>query len=154
MYGSSYQREVGRYCRKKIEWWTLYGDVATDGDYLENTNETFHAAIRYRRNSKNQKRLGYSDTRPFAPGNMDDFALPAKQVDGRVGAGSTAVKAADPLLYKYPRPTKDGKGTELLTYEESRFGWYEKIYLAFHDQDEELRKRDGSIWKMVLGGEG
>ena len=76
---------------------------------LENTNETFHACLRYRRYCSNSTRLGAEDNRPFNPSNMktSGWTYPVQQIDGRIGAGVQVVK--DETLFNYFRTRKDKK---------------------------------------------
>ena len=80
---------------------------------------------------------------------------PQARKDGRVGAGQPA-DLSGPMTYVFDRPPpKSGKGAaEKVKIVESEMGYYEKMYLAFFDGDDDLRKRDGSIWKKVLNCEG
>ena len=74
---------------------------------------------------------------------MTGFTWPQAQVDGRIGAGSPTT-SLEPLSWT--------KATSVVR--ESQMGKWERVYLAFYDQDKELRDRDGSIWTKVLEGEG
>ena len=117
--------------------------VDSDGGILQNTNETFHAAIRIRRFSPNSRKLGAHDAGPFDPKSMKGWTWPCSQSDGRVGEPRQGK-----LEYS---ATIEGKKVVMT---ESEMGRHEKIYMAFYDQDSVLQKRDGSLWKKVFGGDG
>ena len=114
---------------------------------LNQSNETIHPAVRYRRFCKNQKKLGTDDAQPFDPVSLKGWIPPSAQKDGRVGEGC-------PVTTKGTLAWTKTIDNETKTMEESPMGKYEKMLLALYDQDAELRKRDGSIWTKVLGGDG
>ena len=91
---------------------------------LEDTNERFHACLRYLRYCSNSTRLGTENNRPIDLSNMktSGWTYPVQQIDGRIGAGIQAVK--DERLFKDKKT--------LLTQSESKLGTYEKLYLAFY----------------------
>ena len=149
--GSRIDRKVGLYCKPVWKHAWLWGDYVEEGAFLRNTNETFHPVVRYRQFCKRQGKLSYRDNGSYDPGSMKEWAWPRTQTDGRVGDAS-AIRSRDSLEWSRQRK-EDDKMIEL-KYKESPMGEYEKMYLAFYDQDKELRDRDGSIWKQVLGGDG
>ena len=147
--GSRIDRKPGLYCQPVWKVRTLTREeYVEDGDYLRNTNETFHPVVRYRHGCKRQAKLGYDDKGSYGPENMNDWTWPQTQADGRIGV-SPSTTSPDPLLW-----SRSKKGQGKLDCQESRMGKHERLYLAFYDQDKELRDRDGSIWKQILGGDG
>ncbi|KAL9610827.1 MAG: hypothetical protein Q9167_004496 [Letrouitia subvulpina] len=116
---------------------------------LRNTNETFHPVVRYRHFSDNSAKLGKlgaDDQGPYNPKAMNDWKWPSAQKDGRIGAASAG--KSDPKSFEYSRRIQN----KTVTVQESPMGWYEMLVLAMYDQDPALRRRDGSIWTKVLGG--
>ena len=43
---------------------------------------------------------------------------------------------------------------EKVAFTESKMGNLELLYLAFYDQDKDMKGKDSSIWKRVMGGDG
>ncbi len=128
--------------------------------YLENTNETFHPAIRYRLFCSKAASLGYNDCEAYAPGLLKEWIKPRTQPDGRIGQ-QPAAGTSGPSTYEFMRDgISDGGWTsktppaEKVPFTESKMGNLELVYLAFYDQDKDLKDKDGSIWKRVMGGDG
>ena len=153
-YGGEKTRTPMMYCHPetKSAWLPWNYDYLVQGSkFLENTNETFHPSLRYRRCCDNWEKLGAQDLGKYDTKNMDSWNWPTKQPDGRIGFEASSAKAGN---FAYSR--KRGKGEkETVTVQESPMGYYEQLLLAMYDQDSELRKRDSdSIWKRVIGGDG
>ena len=133
----------------------MYTKPESKSNYLENTNETVHPAIRYRHYCKNHPQLGAEDsyeklarTNPYDPSALAGWTWPSAQAepDDRIGA-APATSSKD-LSY-----TRDIAGTKV-TMPESVMGKYEKIYLALYDQDVPRKSGEMGVWKAVMGGEG
>ncbi len=128
--------------------------------YLQNTNETFHPIIRYRLFCNKAASLGYEDCEPYAPELLKQWTKPQAQSDGRIGQ-QPAVGTPGPSTYEFTRAgIRNGGWTsktppgQKVPFTESKMGNLELVYLAFYDQDKDMKDKDGSIWKRVVGGDG
>ena len=146
-WGGKQLRTPMMYCQPKVfpagymPWSTEY--IAQGTVPLKNTNETFHPSLRYRHFCKNQGKLDAHDQGPYNPESMSAWTWPSAQKDGQIGSTATGSTT-------YSRTI----GQNITEVKESTMGYYEQLLLAIYDQDPTLRKRDGSIWKKVLGGNG
>ena len=127
--------------------------------YLENTNETFHPALRIRLFSSKAASLGYDDCQAYDPTQLKTWTKPQAQPDGRVGR-QPAAATPGPSTYEVMRDGINNGSSwskppgEKKSFTESKMGNLELVYLAFYDQDPDLQDKDGSIWKRVIGGDG
>lgn len=144
MYGGRIDRKAGSY--KAPE--------ANPARYLQNTNETFHPAIRYRLFCSKAASLGYDDCQGYDPGLLKTWSKPQAQPDGRIGM-KPAAGTPGPSTYEFMREgISDGTPPrQKVPFTESKMGNLELIYLAFYDQDKDMQDKSGSIWKRVIGGD-
>ena len=154
-YGGEKTRTPMMYCHpvKTSAWLPWNYDYLVQGSkFLENTNETFHPSLRYRRCCGNQKKLGAQDRGKYDTKNMNSWTWPAGQLDGRIGLEGSSVSAGN-FAYSTSRVEEGVK--ETVTVQESRMGYYEQLLLAIYDQDLKLRGQNSdSIWREVIGGDG
>ena len=129
------------------------------GRYLQNTNETFHPAIRYRLSCSKAASLGYDDCEAYDPGLLKPWTKPQAQPDGRIGkqplASTPGASTWDFMregISDGGRRSKTPPGQKV-SFTESKMGNLELLYLAFYDQDKDMQDKDGSIWKRVIGGD-
>ena len=132
---------------------------ATPERYLQNTNETFHPAIRYRLFCSKAASLGYDDCEAYDPGLLKSWTKPQAQPDGRIGQ-QPAAGTPGPSTYEFMRDGISDGGWlsktppgQKVPFTESKMGNLELVYLAFYDQDKDMQNKDGSIWKRVIGGD-
>lgn len=133
-----YPRQPMYYHATKVTNTLLGPQTEVTKTLLQNTNETIHPAVRYRRFCKYNRTLGTNDTGAYDPEALKGWTPPNAQPDGRIGA---APVASQPKL-------KWTKGN--LTLPESTLGKWERFLLALYDQDADLVDRE-SVWKAVLG---
>lgn len=127
--------------------------------YLQNTNETFHPAIRYRLFCSKAASLGYDDCEGYDPALLQTWTKPQAQPDGRIGK-EPAASTPGPSTYEFMRDGISDGGRlsktppgQKVRFTESKMGNLELVYLAFYDQDQDLQDGKGSIWKRVIGGD-
>ena len=120
--------------------------VTFTGGFLENTNETFHPTVRYRRFCSRNAKLGYNEFYPYAPEALDkDWEWPPT----RNNQGS----ATAPGQSNYSLNRKEDNGTlQKKSYSESAMTRLEQIYLAFYDQDSFFQiTGEEKIYKQIFG---
>lgn len=148
--GGTMERTPGKYCAPK---WT--SDTAwKNGDYLKNTNETIHPAVRYRHFCKKSDHLGYCDKEKYDPACLrQNWTYPKTPGDGRIGQGAPT-PASGPLVYGFDRDPGKPNATKI-PFTETTMGKHDLLYLAFYDQDPDMKQPNGlGIWKQVVGGDG
>ncbi|KAL8791840.1 MAG: hypothetical protein Q9195_005576 [Heterodermia aff. obscurata] len=154
MYMGGKTRTPMMYCQPEeasgwLPWNWKGSGLAQGSKFLENTNETFHASVRYRHYCGRQG-TGVEGQGQYETKSMDGWTWPAGQLDGRIGRERSPTSTNS---FEYSR----SKGKETVTVKESPMGHYEKLLLAIYDQDPALREQYGSkkkgysIWKEVLG---
>lgn len=149
MYGGTVDRKVGSY----------EAPEAKPARYLQNTNETFHPAIRYRLFCSKAASLGYDDCGAYDPSQLKIWSKPQAQPDGRIG-NQPATGTPGPSTYEFMRDGISDGGWlsktppgQKVPFTESKMGNLELVYLAFYDQDKDMQDESGSIWKRVIGGD-
>ena len=149
LHGGWVDRKVGSYKAPEV----------TPARYLQNTNETFHPAIRYRLFCSKATSLGNDDSEGYNPGQLQTWTKPQAQPDGRIGK-QPAAGTPGPSTYEFMREGINDGGWlsktppgQKVPFTESKMGNLELVYLAFYDQDKEMQDKEGSIWKRVIGGD-
>ena len=146
---NSFDRTPGLYRSPK---WTIGGSndtVLFNGPLLQNTNETFHKAIRYRKFCKRNAKMGHNEFYEYNPSQLGTaWEWPRASDNGKIGQEPKTPQGT--ITYIFNR-TVDNKPSEKVVYSESEMGPYEATYLGFYNQDPELQvPGEEKIWKQIF----